>query len=60
MCVVRMDNKWVGLDTALKVQAVLFEMQFMMWAELLSEWHQGVQQVIFWPCAWYGRRGAPI
>jgi hypothetical protein len=45
MCVVWMDNKWIGLDTALKVQAVLFEMQFMMGTGLLSEWHQAVQQL---------------
>jgi hypothetical protein len=42
MCVVRMDNKWIGLDTALHVQALLFEMQFMMWTGLLLEWLPGL------------------
>jgi len=71
MCVVRMDNAWVGWDTAIKVQALLFEMQFMMWAGLLSEWHQAVQQLgkcarncIGVPLPWgrrdCGRGGRPV
>jgi hypothetical protein len=45
MCVVRMDNEWIGLDTALQVQALLFGMQLMMWTGLLLEGCQAVQQL---------------
>ena len=53
MCMVRMDNKWIGLDTALQVQALLFEMQFIMWTRLLSEWLSSPQKFAgSFPCSW--------
>jgi hypothetical protein len=45
MCVVWMDNEWIGWDTAWRAQALLFGIQLMMWTGLLLDGCQAVQQL---------------